>query len=71
VSDMSSASDAGRAIDRASDQSSLTILPFSCLGICIAEEVRIPEFWQGYRIMSGILLVFLAMEVLILGVLQI
>jgi hypothetical protein len=53
------------------------VLPFICSGILVAREfesisssVDGEEFWQGYRIMSGIIFVLLAMEILIFGFLR-
>jgi hypothetical protein len=50
------------------DQTQLVILPFICLGIAVAVEGE--QFWQGYRIMSGIIIVLFAMEIFLFEVLQ-
>jgi hypothetical protein len=50
------------------DPTQLVVLPFICLGIAVAVDGE--QFWQGYRIMSGIIIVLLAMEILMFEVLQ-
>ena len=59
------------------DSNQLIVLPFICAGIPVAgalentsSSIDTEEFWQGYRVMSGIIFVLLAMEILIFGVLQ-
>ena len=59
------------------DSNQLIVLPFICAGIPVAgvlentsSSIDTEEFWQGYRIMSGIIFVLLAMEILIFWVLQ-
>jgi hypothetical protein len=66
-----------RNIRAASNQSyQLIVLPFICPGLAVATElentnksVDCEQFWQGYRVMSGIIFVLLAIEILIFGVL--
>jgi len=66
-----------RNIDPASNEfSQLVVLPFICSGIAVAGELEntsssfdCEQFWQGYIVMSGIIFVLLAMEILIFGVL--
>jgi hypothetical protein len=66
-----------RNIDPASNEfSQLVVLPFICSGIAVAAELEntsssfdCEQFWQGYIVMSGIIFVLLAMEILIFGVL--
>jgi hypothetical protein len=50
------------------DSTQLVVLPFIWLGIAVAVDGG--QFWQGYRIMSGIIIVLLAMEILMFEVLQ-
>jgi hypothetical protein len=50
------------------DPTQLVVLPFVCLGIAVAVDGE--QFWQGYRIMSGIIIVLIAMEILMFEVLQ-
>jgi hypothetical protein len=56
-----------RNIHPARNDPTQLILPFICLGIAVAVDGE--QFWQGYRIMSGIIIVLLAMEILVFGVL--
>ncbi len=48
----------------------LLVLPFICPGLAIVEEFDCEQFWKGYRLMSGIIFVLLAIEILVFGVLQ-
>lgn len=65
----------GRNVHAASNESSqLIVLPFLCPGLSVVGElentntsVDCEQFWQGYRVMSGIIFVLLAMEMLIFG----
>jgi hypothetical protein len=50
------------------DPTQLVVLPFVCLGIAVAVDGE--QFWQGYRIMSGIIVVLLAMEILMFEVVK-
>jgi len=54
--------------------SQVIVLPFLCPGLAIGGEfentnksIDCEQFWQGYRVMSGIIFVLLAIEILIFG----